>query len=115
MSSTPEANVRAMHSLCESIEAAIAGGDLPTDAVSDLKAAIDDTRMRVWASMEAARSGDPTWVQEFWLQRAAEVCRTMVAQLERGGIDPSSRHAGDLRAAVLRLAASLAPDSAGGA
>jgi hypothetical protein len=67
-------------------------------------------RSHVWASMEAARIGDPSWGQEFWLQRAAEVCRGMVQRLERGERDPRSPRAGDLRTAAERLAQSLASE-----
>lgn len=109
MSNAPDVSARAMHKLCDEIKTAIARGDLPTDAVTGLKSAIDETRMRVWASMEAAKSGDPTWVQDFWLQRAAEVCLSMVQHLERGELDPRSARAGQLRAAAERLAGSLVP------
>jgi hypothetical protein len=87
----------------------VASGALPPDSVRDLKRAIDETRTRVWASMEAAESGDPTWVQEFWLQRAAEICRGMVERLEQGELNPRSARAGELRAAAERLASSLTP------
>ena len=97
-----------MRALCKDIEAAISRGDLPPGVVADLKSAIDETRTRVWASMEAAKVGDPTWVQEFWMRRAAEVCLSMVKQLEQGELDSRSAQAGALRAAVLRLATSLA-------
>jgi len=107
MSTTPDASVRAMHRLCDEIRAAIARGELPADAVTDLKRAIDETRLRIWASMEAAKGGDPTWVQGFWLQRAAEVCQSMVQRLERGELDGRSPRAGELRAAAARLAGSL--------
>ncbi len=107
MSNPPDVGARAMRTLCADIEAAIARGDVPADAVTDLKGAIDDTRTRVWASMEAARSGDPTWVQEFWLHRAAEVCSSMIEHLERGELDPRSPKAAELRLAAERLAKSL--------
>jgi hypothetical protein len=109
MSSKPDASVRAMHRLCDEIKAAIARGDLPNDAVADLKRAIDETRMRVWASMEAVKSGDPDWVQEFWLKRAAEVCLSMIERLERGELDPRSPRAEELRAAAELLVSTLAP------
>lgn len=116
MPDSSDASVRAMRVLCEEIKQAIADGDLPDQAVTDLKKAIDETRTRVWTSMEAARSGDPTWVQEFWLHRAAEICRSIVQRLERGELDPRSQRAGDLRAAAERLASSLDPGhGAGGA
>jgi len=107
MSSKPDASARAMHRLCDEIKSAIARGELPTDAVADLKRAIDETRMRVWASMEAAKSGDPAWVQEFWLKRAAEVCLGMIERLERGELDPRSPRAAELRAAAELLVSSL--------
>jgi len=109
MPNTPDPSVRAMSELCDEIKVAIARGDLPEEAVTELKRAIDETRTRLWTSMEAARSGDPTWVQEFWLQRAAEVCRSMVQRLERGELDPRSPRADSLRAAAERLASSLDP------
>jgi hypothetical protein len=111
MSNTSDASVRAMRALCGEIEAAIAGGNLPADAIAKLKGAIDETRTRVWASMEAARGGDPSWVQEFWLRRAAEFCFSMVQRLERGELDPRSPRAAELRLVAERLAASLAPGS----
>ena len=108
MSDSPHENVRAMNTLCDDIKAAIARGDLPHGAMTDLKHALDETRMRLWASMEAAKSGDPTWVQEFWLARAAEVCVSMVDRLERGELDRHSPQADELRAIAERLASSLA-------
>jgi hypothetical protein len=109
MSNPPDANVRAMRSLCDDISAAITRRDLPIESMADLKRAVDETRMRLWASMEAAKSDDPSWVQEFWLRRAAEVCQSMVEHLERGELDRRSPRAGALRTAAARLATSLAP------
>jgi hypothetical protein len=105
--SLPGDSVREMRLLCKNIEAAIARGELPPESVSSLKGAIDDTRTRVWASMEAARSGDPSWVTDFWLQRAAEICLTMVKQLEQGELDVRSPRGAALRSAAERLAVSL--------
>ena len=109
MPNTPDGSVRAMNTLCDDITTAIARGDLPPDAMTDLKRAIDETRMRLWASMEATKSGDPAWVQEFWLARAAEVCVSMVERLDRGELDRRSPRADELRAIAERLASSLTP------
>jgi hypothetical protein len=102
-----------MHRLCDEITVAITRRELSADAVADLKRAIDETRMRVWSSMEAAKSGDPAWVQEFWMQRAAEVCLSMIGHLERGELDAGSPRAAALRAAAERLARSLLPGHGG--
>ena len=108
MPEAPDVRVQAMRTLCDDIREAIARGDLPPDAMSDLKRSIDETRLRLWASMEAAKSGDPAWVQDFWLARAAEVCLSMVERLERGELDRPSPRARELRAIAERLAGSLA-------
>ena len=107
MSDIPNSSARALRTLCDEIDAAISLGGLPATEVNDLKRAIDETRMRVWASMEAARSGDPAWVQEFWWQRVSEACLAMVQRVERGEIDPLSARAGEVRAAAERLVRSL--------
>ncbi len=109
MSSLPEESARAIRLLCEDVKTALGRGELPADSITDLKKVLDDTRMRLWAAMEAAKSGDPTWVQEFWLHRAAEVCLTLVRHLEQGKLDRTSPRAAELRAIAERLAASLAP------
>ncbi|MGQ0703726.1 MAG: hypothetical protein ACT4PM_11400 [Gemmatimonadales bacterium] len=108
MSTTPNDTVRTMHALCDEIRKAIARGQLPVEHVADLKRAVDETRLRLWASMNAAKDADPTWVQDFWLQRAAEVCLSMVERLERGELDRRSPRAGALRALAERLTAALA-------
>lgn len=107
MATFPDANARAIRLLCEDLKAALARGELPADSMADLKRVLDETRTRLWAAMEAARSGDPTWVQEFWLHRAAEVCASVIHHLERGQLDQRSPHAAELRAIAERLAASL--------
>ncbi|HEV8599271.1 MAG TPA: hypothetical protein VGQ69_07900 [Gemmatimonadales bacterium] len=109
MSGIPDASARAIRLLCEDVKAALARGELPADSMADLKKVLDETRMRLWAAMEAAQSGDPTWVQEFWMHRAAEVCLSLVQHLERGDLDRQAPHARELRAIAERLAASLGP------
>lgn len=107
MTSQPEADVVAMKTLCGQIEKAIAKGEVAASSAANLKGAIDETRMRVWAALEAQHAGDPDWVQDFWLRRAAEVCVGIVERLERGEVDPASPKAEELKAAAHRLAAAI--------
>lgn len=107
MADTPHPGVQTMLELCDDIDRAIRRGDLSSKSVQDLKRALDETRMRVWASMEAARSGDPDWVQEFWLQRVVEICIAMVQRLEQGEVDGRSPRVGELRAVAERLVSAI--------
>ncbi len=107
MSKAPDPTVVAMRRLCEDVNSAIARGDLPADTMADLKAVVDDARLRLWASMESAKSGDPVWAQEFWLERAADMCRSASQLLERGELERHSPRAGQLHAAVDHLATLL--------
>ena len=109
MSKTPDPSVVAMRRLCEDVNAAISRGDLPADTMADFKAVVDDARLRLWASMESAQSGDPAWAQEFWLQRAADMCKAASQLLERGELERHSPRAGQLHAAVDHLATLLRP------
>jgi hypothetical protein len=96
-----------MRKLCDEVTASIGRGDLPAEAMADLKRVVDEARLRLWASMESAKSGDPAWTQEFWLQRAADMCLAATRQLERGELDPASPRASELRQIAERLADSL--------
>lgn len=109
MSKALDANMREMRRLCDEVDAAISRGEVPADAMADFKRMIDEARLRVWASIEAATSGDPMWAQEFWLQRAADVCQTASLLLEHGGVDRQSTRAAELAAAAERLANALRP------
>lgn len=104
---SPDANVTAMKKLCDEVNTAIARGDIHAPAMADLKRVLDEARLRLWASMEAEKSGDPAWAQEFWLQRAADMCLTASQLLEAGGLDRQSARAALLRDAASRLTASL--------
>jgi hypothetical protein len=112
MSERPDANLQAMRRLCHDLTAAGERGELPAAAMAEFKKIVDEARLRLWASMEAAKSGDPTWAQEFWLQRAADMCRNASQVLDHGSLDRASPRAAELRAAAERLATSLGPGQA---
>jgi hypothetical protein len=109
MSNASDANLWEMRRLCDEINASIARGEVPADVMGDFKRTIDEARLRLWASIEAATSGDPIWAQEFWLQRAADMCQTASLMLEHGGVDRQSVRAAELAAAAERLAIALRP------
>lgn len=106
MAKTPITAV-AMKRLCDDVNDAIAQGEVPAEAMAEFKRVIDEARLRLWASMEAAKTGEPLWTQEFWLQRAADMCLAASHQLENGELDRQSERAAELRLAAQRLAASL--------
>lgn len=89
--------VLAMRTTLQSIESQLASGSVPPDALEDLKAAVDDIRLRVWAIMATAGSGDPGAMQRFRLRRAKDVCQTVANDLSSGAIDSRHPEVGELR------------------
>lgn len=92
----------------QSIEAKLRRGDLPEEGLEDLKAAIDDARLRLWAMISAAGSGEPEAVLlRFRLRRAAEICRRVIADLDAGTLGQHQRELLELRDAALELVSRL--------
>jgi len=108
MTDRPQAPAETMRALCDNVTAALHRGELPPATLGGLKTAIDETRMRLWVAMEASKSGDPAWVTDFWLRRAAEVCLSLLQQVERGELDRRLPQAAELRDLAQRLATTLA-------
>jgi GTPase len=93
--------VAAMRATVQSIEAKLRQGHLPQDGLDDLKSAIDDARLRLWAVITAAGSPDPDAVlRKFKLRRATEICRGLTADLETGTLGADQRELLDLRDAA---------------
>jgi hypothetical protein len=67
----------------QAIDAELAGGELPPEALADLKSAVDDVRLRVWAALSAADSTDGHGLLlRFRLRRAIEICTNVTNDLE---------------------------------
>jgi hypothetical protein len=97
--------VAAMRATVQSIEAKLRQGDLPQDGLADLKSALDDARLRLWAVISAAGSAEPDAVlMRFRLRRATEICRATSADLEAGPLGLHQRELLELRDAARELA-----------
>jgi hypothetical protein len=97
----PESTIRTIRATVQSIEAKLRHGQLPEEGLADLKAAIDDARLRLWAVISAADSSTPDDVlRRFRLRRATEICRGVAADVGGGGPGAHQRELLDLREAA---------------
>lgn len=97
--------IQTIRATVQSIEAKLRHGDLPDEGLDDLKAAIDDARLRLWAVISAAGSGDPEPVLlRFRLRRATEICRAVSSDLDAGTLGMHQRELLELREAAQQLA-----------
>jgi uncharacterized protein (DUF433 family) len=101
---TQESTIRGIRATVQAIETKLRRGDLPEEGLADLKAAIDDSRLRLWAVISAAGSGEPEAVLlRFRLRRAAEICRGVVADLDGGTLGQHQRELLELREAAREM------------
>ncbi|MEP7324481.1 MAG: hypothetical protein ABI836_00910 [Gemmatimonadota bacterium] len=71
--------------LLESLEDNVERGRVPTDTLAAIKSSVDEVRLRLWAIMSAASSGEyENFVQRFRLRRATEICRGLATDIEAG-------------------------------
>ena len=89
----------------QSIEARLQRGALPPEGLADLKSAIDDARLRVWAALSAAGAPDAEDVLlRFRLRRAVEICTNVLRDLEAETLGQQQRELLELREVTQRLA-----------
>jgi hypothetical protein len=97
----PESTIRTIRATVQSIETKLRHGNFPEHGLDDLKAAIDDARLRLWAVMSAADSPAPADVLlRFRLRRATEICRAIAADIEAGTLGAHQRELLELREAA---------------
>ena len=77
------ADIRAM---VQSIDERLANGNVPQGDLQGLKNEVDELRLRMWASMSAASSGDPGAIARFRLRRATQMLRLMGEELHDGAL-----------------------------
>jgi hypothetical protein len=88
----------------QSIESRLQRGDLPPDGLADLKSAIDDVRLRVWAALSATGAPDAESVLlRFRVRRATEICSNVLRDLEAETLGQNQRELMELRATAQQL------------
>ena len=82
--------------------------DLPPDGLQELKAAVDEVRLRLWGVLMAANSQDyRVFHERFRLRRAADTLRGLVTDVDSGTLRLGHHEAAELTAAVGELAKRL--------
>jgi hypothetical protein len=73
----------------QAIEARVASGDVPQEAVAEFKSSVDDLRLRLWSVLSSGSVNDYRAFQErFRLRRAKEICRGLEDDLQAGALSP---------------------------
>lgn len=69
----------------ESIETQVARGKVSAETLAAIKSSVDEVRLRLWAIMSAASSGEfENFVQRFRLRRATEINRGLADDIGTG-------------------------------
>ncbi|HXG43678.1 MAG TPA: hypothetical protein VNJ71_02855 [Gemmatimonadales bacterium] len=100
--------ITGMIAALQATEQQLARGDIPLAGLDEIKVAIDDIRLRVWAIMAAASSDDPEALERFRLRRAADVCRGIADDLVAGRLQGHPKELDRLREELNRLARAVA-------
>lgn len=106
--------VAAFNISLQAIEARLAAGEVPREAVAEFKSSVDDLRLRLWVVLSTGSVNDYRAFQErFRLQRAAEICRGLEHDLRVGALSTRHDELGSLGEAAARLAACVQAVQAG--
>jgi hypothetical protein len=72
--------------------------------MEDLKSAIDDVRLRLWAMISASSAGDPEdLLLRFRLRRARDICESVLRELDADFLGANQRELLELRATAARM------------
>ncbi len=99
-----QARVTAMRETMRRIEQEAVTGAVPAEALEDFKRAVDEARMRIWASLTAANTDDPqAFLQRFRVRRAIDICRSVVKDLAEGGVRSDRAELAELQAIARQI------------
>jgi hypothetical protein len=104
--------ISAMRASLQTIEGQLVRGHIAGEGLEDLKMGVDDLRLRIWAIMAAATSGESGALERFRIRRAIDVCGNIGDEIASGAIDAGHPEVAELRAAATRLLAVLPGGSA---
>ncbi len=109
MDPTLASQVNSIRLTLQAVEAQVSNGKIQKGALDDLKSAVDEIRLRIWAIMSAAAEGnDGLALQRFRLRRAIEFCDTLNQEFQAGTMSGRHRECAILQAVLVKLTASLA-------
>lgn len=79
----PKVSVASIRATLQAVQTQVSQPGLPREAVEDVKRAVDDLRLRVWANLTASGAADPEAVLlRFRLRRAIDLCRGVDEDLD---------------------------------
>jgi hypothetical protein len=92
----------------QALETRASRGTMPVDELSEVKRALDDLRLRVWALLKAPHDRDPaTFEERFRVRRATELCVRLTADLRAGLLNPAHAEFADLWIATMDLSQAI--------
>ena len=100
--------VDSMRLTLQAVEMQLGSGSMHPDAFDDLKSAVDDIRLRIWAIMSAAAEGnDGLAIERFRLRRGTEICVKLSEEFRTDAIHLNHGEVGTLRNAAVLLGSSI--------
>ncbi len=108
MDSALASQVNSIRLTLQAVEAQVGNGRIQKGALDDLKSAVDEIRLRIWAIMSAAAEGsDGLALQRFRLRRAIEFCDGLNQEFEAGTMSARHRECAILMSVLGKLTTSL--------
>jgi hypothetical protein len=106
----------AIRATLQAIDARVQRDTFPEAGLADLKSALDDARLRVWAALSAGRGPNgEALLFRFRVRRAVEICTNVLRELEGDTLGAHQRELLELRSAAQQLAERISAVVRGGA
>jgi hypothetical protein len=101
-------SVASIRATLQAVQAQLSQPGLQREAVEDVKRAVDDLRLRVWANLTASGAADPEAVLlRFRLRRAIDLCRGVDEDLDGYPLGANQREVLELLDLTRHLATRL--------